>query len=425
MAKKLGSLFINAAIGPLNAAGHSIMARRVAGGLAELDGQFLLAAVVRGIANVADVTGLPRKYVANMLPMAELQTVADRIAANQRTAVQQWDVHTGHVGGLLEGVADLTIDMRPPDASLCLLRVSRKMQMDKALRVPLQELSEDLDLWRQMLETCRVLIDDGHSLRNAYRQRRVLRLGVAAAALLAFAIVGVWVARVKLARGRVATIIEMDDPCAVETIADPDLAKASGKQEQQVSERRESCHQRREQERRVEEERRLEEERRQAEERKRQARLDACTKIAKDVVDGGPVDTTAIDAGQHGPLLQRIAMGKLEPTDVTSDLASLPCTDTEASAAIGAAYGRAAFASAGMWMTRYTLSNSARELIIKGKAGLGQREGKVFAQHVETLAKKSLRTGDDESIARAKVLCELKEALELPVRQHCRAAISL
>ena len=191
MADKLGVLFVNAAMGPLNYAGQCIMQNRVKTGINELAIESLLGAVERGIATVAKAAGLRASYVENLLPMAEIRQVADRIATNQRAALEQWEVHTGHIGGLMDGIADLTVDNRPPDAAVCLLRLSKKMQMDKQLAQPLRQLSEDLITWQDLIASCKTFIDDGRSLEAAYRQRRVVRIGFAIAALLAVAVV-VW-----------------------------------------------------------------------------------------------------------------------------------------------------------------------------------------------------------------------------------------
>ena len=108
MAAQLGKQFLNVAQGPVNYAGRCIMARQVDAGLAQLTVDNLLGAVETGVDNVAKAVGVPAAEVLRLLPFDELRELVERIEQNQRAATEQWQVHTGHVGGLLAGVADLT-----------------------------------------------------------------------------------------------------------------------------------------------------------------------------------------------------------------------------------------------------------------------------------------------------------------------------
>ena len=241
MSQKLGALFISAALGPVTYAGSCIMAQRVKDGLAELNPDSLMGGVNRGVATIADATGLPSEHIERLLPMPQLRRLAERIGPKQRTALTQWDIHTSHIGGLLAGVADLTVDGRAPDTALCLMRLSQKMQMDKALALPLRELSEDLESWRHLLETCRMIINDGDSLRSAHLQRRILRGGFAIAGLLAVAAVVVWIVRVRSARQRIDDLLIASDPCASISIDDSDRGKASEDQLKMLEKRATEC----------------------------------------------------------------------------------------------------------------------------------------------------------------------------------------
>lgn len=424
MADKLGVLFLNAAMGPLNYAGQCIMQSRVKQGINELAIESLMGAVERGIGTVAKAAGLPPGYVQNLLPMNEIALVATRIAENQRVAMQQWEVHTGHIGGLLDGVADLTIDNRPPDASLCLLRVSKKMQLDKQLAVPLRQLSEDLVTWQELIASCRTFIDDGRSLEIAYRQRRWVRIGMAVAGALAIAVVVVWVVRVRLARGRVDENLALEDPCSAEKIDPSDLGKASDEQKTQVEERRAACARAAEEVRLAAEEKQKERLRVAAAEQKREAHVGACTRLGASLAGGKPDITGLDEATPHAALLGRIAKTKLEPDDV-GKLSALPCMDTEAATPLAEQYMRGVLATAALWMFSTAPSKTAGDLMVKGKGGVTARQLTIFGRHVEEMAKRAVRKGDVEGLKRTEVLCGLKKRLALRIGQHCEAAATI
>jgi hypothetical protein len=421
MADKLGVLFLNAAMGPLNYAGQCIMQRRVKEGINELAAESLMGSVERGITTVANAAGLPPTYVANLLPMDEIRQVAARIAENQRIAMQQWEVHTGHIGGLLDGVADLTIDNRPPDASLCLLRVSKKMQLDKQLAAPLRQLSDDLVTWQELISSCRTFIDDGHSLARAYRQRRLVRIAAGVAVALAVAVVVVWLVRVKLARGRIDALLAEEDPCTAASAEPSDMNKASDEQVKRIEERNEACEAAAEERRRAEQRRLAEEARKRAEAAEKAARVAACKALLQSVADGAVEVGDLEEAKAHVDVLERIATKKLKPSDVGS-LKGLPCMDSEASTPFAEQYLRGVLATAAVWMYTEAPSKLAADLMVKGKKGVTPRQLTIFERHVEEMAKRAVRTGEDDALARISKLCGVKKRLELRWGQYCEAA---
>lgn len=421
MAKKLGVLFLNAAMGPLNYAGQCIMQRRVKEGINELAIESLMGGVERGIESVAHAAGLPVSYVSNLLPMNELQQVAARIAENQRAAVEQWEVHTGHVGGLLDGVADLTIDNRPPDASLCLLRVSKKMQLDKALATPLRQLSEDLVTWQELIASCKTFIDDGRSLASAYRQRRLVRIGFAFAGALAIAVVVVWAVRVSLARSRIDELLSEEDPCTAASAEPSDLGKASDEQRDTIEERRAACEEAAAARRRAEEKKREELAKQKAAAAKKAARAGQCKALIASVVAGSPNVGALEEAKPHAALLERIAKKKLQPADIGS-LETLPCLDSEDAVELAEVYLEGVLATAAIWMYTVAPSKLAADLMVKGKGGVRPRQLTIFEQHVEEMARRAVRTGEEEALARILKDCDVKDRLELKRGQYCNAA---
>src|SRR5437868_1931045 len=114
MAARLGKVLARCALGPLNYAGSLIMARRVPEGLRELAPEALLGGFARGVEETARIAGVSPRDVEAILPTAELRDVGRNLITSQRAAIAAWDVHAGRIGGLLEGVADPTVDGRAP-----------------------------------------------------------------------------------------------------------------------------------------------------------------------------------------------------------------------------------------------------------------------------------------------------------------------
>ena len=419
MSQKLGALFISAALGPVTYAGSCIMAQRVKDGLAELNPDSLMGGVNRGVATIADATGLPSEHIERLLPMPQLRRLAERIGPKQRTALTQWDIHTSHIGGLLAGVADLTVDGRAPDTALCLMRLSQKMQMDKALALPLRELSEDLESWRHLLETCRMIINDGDSLRSAHLQRRILRGGFAIAGLLAVAAVVVWIVRVRSARQRIDDLLIASDPCASISIDDSDRGKASEDQRKMLEKRATECETKRAAEREAE---RL----RQEEEAKKAAAAEAEAKARRDCEALGEalrnhrdVSTLAAAKG-HEALLRRITEATLTVEDLSGPI-TLPCPEDGLDVVAAPVFARFALEHAGEWIGSHRLSEQAEALIVKGKDAVSERQRMIFKNSVAGLADKTILMGGEEPMARIRRLCSLLDGLETPARQQCDA----
>src|SRR5262249_7960518 len=126
MANNLGATFLRCALGPLHYAGGCILSGKVPDGLRELSADSLHRGVRRGMEESARQVGVGVPDVERLLPMADVQVAAARLDAAQRAAVAAWDQYAGQLGGLLKGVADLTVDGRAPDVPSFLERLSKK-----------------------------------------------------------------------------------------------------------------------------------------------------------------------------------------------------------------------------------------------------------------------------------------------------------
>ncbi len=424
MAAKLGRLFLNAALGSVSYAGRCIMARKVKTGLQELSSENLMGSLQRGIETVAKEVGLPHSYVTALLPADDLHALIDRIHNNQKICVEQWDVHTGHIGGLLDGVADLTIDRRPPDIGLCLLRLSRKMQMDKELSEPLRELSENLDSWRDLLMRCRTIIDDGKSLKAAYRKRRMLyALGVAAAVVscvLAVAVGGVYWS----ARRRVDAVLADADGCAVEHVAASDLNKASSGQLALIDTKKKQCEQTRKEARAKLAAQRRQQERAQQQAKARIERERKCKQLADALKTHTLTDEALAAAPGHSGFIKRLFAARLATEDVRDELV-LPCAGTAAAEAVEVAYAQAVMRARPYWLGKHLLSPQAMAMLTKHRKALAPNEVQILSWASDDRAKKSMGSGNVAAVQRAAQLCKLAEGLGLVTQDPCKIVTAL
>src|SRR6185295_11767233 len=120
MAVRLGATFSRCAMGPVSYAGQCIMASKVGDGLRELAAEALHDGFRRGIDEVARRAGLAPHEVEGVLPMEEVRAAGTALGRSQPRAVDAWLRHAGQLGGMLQGIAELTVDGRVPDVGLCL-----------------------------------------------------------------------------------------------------------------------------------------------------------------------------------------------------------------------------------------------------------------------------------------------------------------
>jgi hypothetical protein len=168
MGNKLGAAFLRCALGPLHYAGGCIVAGKVAEGLRELTIESLHGGLERGVAEAAGSVGADLADVERLLPMADVKGAAARLDAAQRGAVAAWDIYSAHLGGMLKGTADLTVDGRAPDVSNVLERLSQKVIRDRPLADPLHDLAVEVGRWLDLVERCGDLLAGGDVLARAH-----------------------------------------------------------------------------------------------------------------------------------------------------------------------------------------------------------------------------------------------------------------
>jgi hypothetical protein len=417
MANKLGATFLRCSLGPLHYAGGLIMASKVEGGLGELSADNLHGGLTRGIDEIARQAGVGVVDVQELLPMGDVAACAARLDAAQRGAVHAWKTHAGHLGGLMAGVADLTVDGRAPDVSNFLARLAKKVVRDPELSEPLDALSVEVANWLDLVERCSDLIGDGDMLARAYQRRRLRRQGALATAVAAVVgLLGVvlWLWAV---RARVDAALAVADPCAAEGISPADLERASGGQQKLAAERRATCAEARKREVEARAEQALREaEAREAEQRKREHEAQ-CDTLARHLAAGsmGPEDAAA--AGPAEALLGRAARGALEGADLV--VADLPCRDTAAAPQLDAAFAAGVAASSGAWARPEEVSERVYAALVARKDALPGSPKQVLAAHADKVAMKAIVSRDDAAKARATRICHLKDDLGMRGGKYC------
>ena len=423
MANKLGAAFLRCSLGPLNYAGGCILSSKVADGLGELSAENLHGGLTRGISEAAQQVGVPKSEVERLLPMAEINAVALRLDQAQRSALQAWGAHAGQIGGLLKGVADLTVDGRAPDVSNFLERLSKKVMRDPPLSEPLHALSVEVASWLDLVEQCGDILADGGALTAAYRRRRIQQAALALVGAAALATVLTLAFRLHAARGRVDAALALPDPCASLNLDPGDLGRASSSQQQRAEEHRTACETKRKQEVEAREaQQKREAEAREAEKRKkeREARCDA---FAGRLAAGSVLPEDADLAAGQGDMLARIARHTLERADLKA--ADLPCADTPAGARIAAAFGAAVVASPAAWANAEDVSERVRGILVDHRAELPSAPVQQIGRTADNLAKRAMIQKSAVAVEQAFRICKLKDDLGVRGAKFCPALSAL
>lgn len=402
------------------------MQNRVAEGLGELSADNLAGGVERGIGDVAKRAGASDEAVRDILSSRALEEAARAVTARQREAIDAWRLHAGHIGGLLSGIAELTVDGRTPDVALCLERLAKKLSQDDELARPLTALAEVVQRFQDRVEEAARALDEEGALERAYRRRqraRWLRLTLGMLALaVAMGVLGRW----QLARTRVLSAVADPDPCAVFTIADRDRWLASSGLQARVGERERDCEEIRIERLRVEQEAEREAKRREEARLTREARVTACAALAEHVADGELEPSDREVAGAAAPFLERVSRGALLPEDYgPRDIPPVPCDGNPAKAALEELITRAFLADPMQWVSADSPSPTLQKILLEHRDDLADRDKILFTERAERRAEAAVNAGLPGAIEQAAVGCSLARALGIGGRTACDAAVRL
>jgi len=426
MARTVGEQFYHVAMGPLAMAGSSLRRGDVKQGLEELSGESLVGSVQRAIDTVATTVGLPPYEVERLLPTADMDAMLELVASTQLEALEQWQLHMAHAGGLLEAIAKLTADGRAPEAGLSLMRIATKMKLEKALAAPLRELAEHIERWQELLEVIRKQLDEGKELAEARRRRQRVQLGIAALTGIALMAVSALGYTVMNARKNVEAVLAQANPCEVELIAPGDLSMAGSSQKASVTSKREACRLVRERAKIAEQKQREEEARLERELEKKRARAALCkelgARLAKPSAEALDPKLSAM-LGKDAPFMAELSRGKLADDDVTRDVSAMSCMDGESGDAVASAFAAAAIKTAESWLPGHSPSPSVVALIARGKGAVSKAARENLVPPIEKLALDALVTGKVEFAAKARRKCDVLTALDVTPHLYCKTVL--
>ena len=415
MAKKIGAAFLPSAFGPLRFAGSCLLASRVKQGLTELSPENLRGAFDRGVETVAKQVDLEAGDILVLLPMGEIEACLVRLGAAQQRALAAWSTFAGH--GLMTGIADLTVDSRAPDVSNFLLRIAKKLRLDKPLSEPLVALATEVATWLDLVELCGERLTQGAALAKAYKERQKRVVMVVAAALAVGAVVALVALWVRKSHDRVDHAIASPDPCTVLTLSQSDVNRASFDQQFHVAERRKLCDDattRGEREQKALEARKQKE---LEEVERAKAQAERCAILADHLVKGVVDPADAAAAGGKVALFARIAKRELAPEDAAET--TLPCANTPAGPQIIDAFANALLAPNSGWTETTNISPFTRDKLIAHKAELTPQATFLLSRRVELIAKKALMF-DPSVRAHALEMCGLVRQLsKTGVQKYC------
>ncbi|WP_437972350.1 hypothetical protein WMF04_25015 [Sorangium sp. So ce260] len=423
MEVKLGGTFLTCAMGPLHHAGACIQASRVPEGLQALAPEGLLGGFQRGVEQAAKLAGVRKEDVERLLPMDDVREAMERLGDSQTEAVVAWDVYAGRIGGLLEGVAEVTNHGRAPDVSLCLERLANKVRRDPPFAEPLQVLADDIGYWQAMIGRCRKLLDEsgGGALAKAYRRRQIRKLAsIAVSALVIVAALSV-IVRVQTARGRVDALLARPEVCAVREIASDDLGRATSEQQRRVAERLSQCAEVEAREAREREERARAEEKAREEQRRRAERDEKCAALAVRFKAGAFSEEDGKLAGVSNDLLRRIAQRRLLAADVGPTGPALPCDGARGGDELRAAFADALIASIWTWVPAADPGPKLGEVLVPRRAELPPRARTMLSSRTVHESRRAIVSGDPAALGRASRLCALTATLEIASGAGCAA----
>jgi hypothetical protein len=417
-----GAALLRCASGPITYAAGLFMQNKVPEGLGELARASLEAGLGRGVTEVATRVGVSERDVWSLLPEGEVQALLTSLDAKQQRAMAAWMQFGGHLGRLLDGVGQLTVDARVPEASVCLRRIADKLSRDAHLAEPLRALSDEVASWEELVDKMRHALDDGRELARAHLRQRLRRGAVGLALGCVVAIGGALGVRVVTARARVDRALAVTDPCAGH--ADPsDLARASDAQRKKVGELERACAALRlaeEQEKREREER----ERREREEKQKRDELDkACAGLAERIDKGSLDERDKALFGDAAAFGERLAKGELAPADLGVSHA-WPCPGRAAESKVKARF-EARVVGTSTWFDAPALSPEVRALLAKKRDELPERQRGLYAFGAEQRAKAAVLKGVPAELDAAFSRCELARELEGAYRGGCATLAGL
>lgn len=423
MSAKIVGTFLRAALGPVQFAAGLITSNKIKLGLSELLPEPLEAALRRGIADVAALTGLRSSDIEAALPMPAFAAALARLKVVHAEAMAAWDLHAGPTG-FMSVMTALTIDGRKPEIGLSIERVAKKLSQDKGLVEPLLALAAAIHAYEELISQAVTVLEGDGWLSRALLRRRLRRGLVIAIPLVLVVAFGVLAFRVLAGRSRLDEALSNPDACLAYAIPSSDRRFASDAQEAKIKAAEKTCDEAR---RKAAEEARIAEEKRAREEAIKaaeKARFDACSRVAAAVKDGSYVAGRAEIDGDVVPkdgaaFLERIAQKKLVASDLGPTEAPLPCPGTAFEKDVVSAFAKAVLANAELCKSLEAPSPLTERILTENKDLVPPDVARAVAEAAEESSKRSLTTGDRGALDRSKRVCHVARLLFTGELRYC------
>jgi hypothetical protein len=404
-----GTTLSEAASAPIVLAFEQWREVRVIPGLNEVTKDKLVGALTQGVQATAKRFGLSAREVQAILPWAEMIAHVDKIEAARIDAHVTFDRYSLAVGGLLTGLAGATIEVDPRrrSAAQALLNISRRFSRERELVAPLKVLSAELDIWEEGIEKAADTINKSNLVRRVLQRRLLLRVSLA---FLIFAVISVVFAfqvrqrRTANTRERIASRIAASvDPCAPIELTPEEQRYALPENFNAIDEKKKVCEEKRTKER----------------------YLSSCDSLAKNLEAGKLTADDEATAKASATRLVRAASGKLEAADLLAKPSDMPCGDTKAKDRIWLSFVRAAVHSTDAWGETPTISDDLRKMIAMKEFENETSYKQNIGKDAEAAASKAMGVGSEETVERAKKLCQARVDWKLEIGKKCERFLAL
>jgi hypothetical protein len=415
MTTQLGELFHAPAHEPFVAASDCFNRSRLGDGLRALDRENLEAGFRRGVAALAQLTGLPTAAVEGTMPYQELTAALDRVHKSQQKVLKS--VRRQEMTVASFGIPRELAAASSPVAHL--RELAETYARDKDISGGFRALAGDMEALETLLTRCVQSIDESPTLLASLRRRRLRRAlltyGSAGLLLLVLGSISAFSVQRSLraqqeaaalaaqqeararAQQRIALSLARPDVCAPDDLGAEDRALLDDAQRAQLESRKQRCEQ----------------------ERKASERRQQCEALLSHVDRN---QLTAEDAALAGPsetLLRHVAARALLAPDLLAGEAEMPCADQPVSGKLWGLFARAAVASPMMWGLAEGISpRAAAELSRPGQLP-PDASLRTLAFHAERVATLALQHGREPEVGRARSLCEYKATLGQALALSC------
>lgn len=410
----IGARFSSAVQQPLDRGRRYLQENRLGDGIRSLSRGSLSEALQRAIEAAAQAASTAPPVIEGLLPRAEIDAVLEAIDESQQRVmlvVRRQDNTVVHFA-VPKDVQSVTLREQ-------LHEVASNFARDKDISGALLALAEDIARWSSLMERISAGLDSDPQLLAFQRRRKTLRAAArigAVAALLAIASVTAWSYHVNVTQrareeallaaereasarsaARFKAALAQADPCAPDELQPEDHARLTSAQQQRLTERVKTCT--------ALEARRAQEQR--------------CALLAAHLQSAQLTADDRALAADGAALLDRIATKSLQPADLLIDDASLPCATAPASAALWAAFARAAGATTPTtWGVLDGISPKVSTVLTAHASDLPPAVRTPLGHRAETVASMAAPTGKGDPIT-ARAMCALKVSLGIPPADAC------